>query len=172
MKALKYLFPFLLFIGFLASCDTDIKYSSNPSDRLTFSVDTVRFDTVFTTIGSSTKLLKVYNKNKNALLIEQIKLEKFGTSGFRINVDGMSGHEFNNVEILAGDSLFIFVEVTVNPTLENNPVLIEDNILFKRSGAEQSVLLEAFGQDAYIFGKKIFENDTTLTGEKPFLLQD
>lgn len=172
MKSLKYLFPFLLFIGLLASCDTEIKYSSNPGDRLTFSADTVRFDTVFTTIGSSTKLLKVYNKNKDALLIEQIKLEKFGTSGFRINVDGMSGFEFNNVEILGGDSLFVFVEVTVNPTLENNPVLFEDNILFKRAGAEQSVLLEAYGQDAYIWKKKIFENDTTLTGEKPFLLQD
>lgn len=172
MKTLKYLLPFLLFIGLLASCDTEIKYSPNPGDRLTFSADTVRFDTVFTTIGSSTKLLKVYNKNKDALLIEQIKLENYGTSGFRINVDGMSGHEFNNVEILAGDSLFIFVEVTVNPTLENNPVLFEDNILFKRAGAEQSVLLEAFGQDAYIWKKKIFENDTTLTGEKPFLLQD
>ncbi len=173
MKTLtKYLFPFLLFIGLFASCETDIKYSSDPGDRLTFSADTVRFDTVFTTIGSSTKLLKVYNKNKDALLIEQIKLENFGTSGFRINVDGMSGSEFNNVEILGGDSLFIFVEVTVNPTSQNNPVLIEDNILFKRAGAEQSVLLEAFGQDAYIWKKKIFENDTTLTGEKPFLLQD
>lgn len=173
MKILKYLLPILVFVvGSLASCNTDIKYSTNPGDRLQFSADTVRFDTVFTTIGSATQLLKVYNKNKQAVLLEQIRLENHTTSGFRINVDGMSGTEFNNVEVLGGDSLFIFVEVTIDPTSQNNPVLFEDRIHFTRAGADQTVLLEAFGQDAYIWKKKIIENDTILTGEKPFLLQD
>ncbi len=172
MKPLRLIVFLFLTIGIFAACENEVNYSANPNDKLYFSADTVRFDTVFTTVGSSTRLLKVYNRNKQDLLIENIRLEDHANSGFRINVDGMRGTEFSNVEILAGDSIFVFVEVTVNPTSANNPMLIEDHIRFRRAGNEQSVLLEAYGQDAYIWSKKIIDKDTTLTGEKPFLLKD
>lgn len=172
MKHLRFVLYLLLIAGIFTACENNISYSGNPNDKLHFSADTLRFDTVFTTVGSATKLLKVYNPNKQALIIENIRLENHPNSGFRMNVDGMSGAEFSNIEILSGDSLFVFVEVTVNPTSVNNPVLIEDHIRFRRAGAEQAVLLEAYGQDAHIWRKKIIDKDTTFTGEKPFLLYD
>ena len=49
----------------LYSCREE-QLSTDPSLKLTFSKDTVCFDTVFTTIGTSTLRLMVYNKNANA----------------------------------------------------------------------------------------------------------
>ena len=105
-----------LLLNLLAGCDgLDENYSTNPNHRLSFSTDTLSFDTVFTTIGSATKQFMVYNKNSEPLNIERIIQASPATSGFRINVDGRKGDNFDNVRIAAKDSMYIFVEVTVNP---------------------------------------------------------
>ena len=98
-----------LLLNLLAGCDgLDENYSTNPNHRLSFSTDTLSFDTVFTTIGSATKQFMVYNKNSEPLNIERIILASPATSGFRINVDGRKGDNFDNVRIAAKDSLCIF----------------------------------------------------------------
>ena len=87
--------PLLVLSSLLfASCDDDETYTTSPSALLTFSEDTIRFDTVFTTIGSSTQLFKVYNRGDEALMLPSVRLASGGRSGFRVNVDGMSGTEF------------------------------------------------------------------------------
>ena len=76
----------------LLSCDgLDENYSNNPNHRLSFSVDTLSFDTVFTTIGSATKEFMIYNRNDQPLLISEIMLASGEETGFRINVDGRKG---------------------------------------------------------------------------------
>ena len=73
MNRLYFIFlPVLIF--WFASCERE-DISSNPSLKLNFSRDTVMFDTVFTTIGSSTRYFKVYNKNSNDLRISSIERE-------------------------------------------------------------------------------------------------
>ncbi len=163
----------LLLIGVLSACDDfDEKFSSNPSHKLSFSNDTILFDTVFTTIGSATKQFMVYNRNKEPLNIEAIKLAK-GSSGFRLNVDGRSGESFQNISILEKDSLFILVEVTVDPTGKNEPLLIEDKLEFTVNGAIQPVVLRTYGQDANLYkGGYFITKDTTWTAIKPFLIYD
>ena len=88
----------------LTSCIDD-DFTTNPSHVLAFSTDTVAFDTVFTTIGTSTRSFRIYNRNKKSLNISSIKLADAEHSGFHINVDGMSGDNFTHVEIRGKDSL-------------------------------------------------------------------
>jgi hypothetical protein len=157
----------LLAIGCLFISCNDDDFSTNPSYQLSFSRDTLTFDTLFTTVGSTTQAFMIYNKNSKPIKISEIKLADNST--FRINVDGVSGHLFTNVEIRANDSLYVFVEVTIDPKDENLPFLVEDSILFYTNTNAQQVKLIAYGQDAIVFTSRTLP-DTTLLGEKPYLI--
>lgn len=166
--------PLLVLSSVLSvSCEDEETYTTSPSALLDFSTDTVRFDTVFTTIGSSTQLFKVYNRGGESLMLPSIRLASGGRSGFRVNVDGMSGTEFADVEVRDGDSLYVFVEVTVDPRDEDNPFLLRDSLQFLlQSGLYQQVQLEAYGQDMIVLRGVSFATDTTLTGERPYVVYD
>lgn len=159
---------FFLVIVFL-SCKKDEIYTTDDF-LLTFSTDTVFFDTVFTTIGSATQSLIVYNKSNKPVKLKKIKLGKGKSSFFKINIDGISTYEFENYELDRNDSFYIFVQVKIDPTNSNNPILVLDSIEFHTEKNIYDVKLLAFGQDVIIFRKKIIENDTVLTSEKPFLI--
>ena len=165
-----------MFLGTLLfpACDgLEESYSTNPSLRLAFSTDTLAFDTVFTTVGSATKQFLIYNNNDEPLNMETIMLASAGSTGFRINVDGRKGDYFNNIGILAKDSMFVFVEVTVNPNGENQPLLVKDSVVFVTNGIRQSVLLEAYGQDVHLYkGGLTVLSDTLFTADKPHLVYD
>lgn len=51
---------------------------------------------------------------------------------------------------MAGDSLFVFVQVTVDPTGSTSPLLIKDSVIFETNGNIQDVKLTAIGQDVYL----------------------
>lgn len=145
---------FILFaiVGFfmcLASCRDDFEFEQSPGG-LEFSRDTVYLDTVFSDIGSSTYTLKVYNRSDKDIAIPSLRLKKGQASNYRLMVDGMPGKEFNNVELLAKDSLFIFVETTANIS-EANPAdfLYTDEIEFHSMNGVQQVHLVTLIQDAY-----------------------
>jgi len=83
-------------LTFIVACNND-DFSTNSSLKLAFSNDTLRLDTILTGIGTSTRQLKVYNRNKESLVISSITLADGSNSGFRINVDGMKGSNFSNI---------------------------------------------------------------------------
>jgi len=152
--------------------DDDEDFSTDPNLKVNFAVDTVRFDTVFTTFGSATKRIKVYNRNDKSLVFSTIELAGSGESGFRIKVPPYNGNEVHDVELLKKDSMYLLIEVTIDPQDSNSPMLIRDSIRFVYNGNTQYMQLEAFGQDAYVWRGKTIDKDTTLTGEKPFLIFD
>jgi hypothetical protein len=162
-------FVFLLFIGILislSSCRTDFVTVPSTGD-LEFSKDTVYLDTVFTNIGSSTYTLKVYNHSKNDINIPSIKLGKGLDSKYRMTVDGMQGNQgkaFNNVTILAKDSLYIFIETTAN-SADANPAdfLYTDQIQFDSGANLQNVELVTLIQDAVFLYPKRLSDGTTET---------
>lgn len=129
-----------------------VQFSDDPTLKLEFSSDTVLFDTVFTTIGSVTLPLKVYNRNQEALRIDEIALNGGSDSPFRANIDGEIGPSVTDWPLLAEDSMWIFLEVTVDPNSEQTPFVIEDELRFNANGAEQSVSLIAWGQNAHFHG--------------------
>lgn len=163
-----------LLILLVAGCnELDEPYAVDPALRLGFSVDTLSFDTVFSSVGSATKQFMVYNRNKEALLIQSVRLASGAKAGFRLNVDGRSGESFSNIRIEGKDSLFVFVEVTVDPVGADRPLLIEDRIEFTVNGATQSLLLQAYGQDVYLYkGGFTLMHDTLWTAERPYLIYD
>ena len=143
-------FTLIVVSYFLVSCDRDEDFLLDSSAELSFSVDTIRFDTVFTELGSATRILKVYNTNKQPVNINKIALERGSASSFRINVDGIPTNEATDVEIAGNDSLYIFAEVTVDPDnpLSVSPYVIEERIIVELNGVERAVRLEAWGQNA------------------------
>jgi len=156
------LIAFLMALIFFSSCRKDM-ISSDPSFKLGFSTDSVIFDTVFTSIGSVTKQLMVYNKNKDKISISSVSLVSGSQSPYRINVDGTPGLTVENIEIAPNDSAYLFVRVTIDPQNINNPFVVEDELRFVTNGNEQLVKLVAWGQDAvYILA------DQQIVGFPPF----
>lgn len=140
--------PLLVAVGFFSSCRKDEQFTDEPV-QLTFSEDTVLFDTVFTELSTSvTKRFTARNPNANAVTVD-VSLEGGTASPFRINVDGASGTAFSDVEILGGDSFFVFVEVLPGAGGVNTPFVVEDHVRFHTNGAEQAVALVVWGQDAH-----------------------
>lgn len=136
------------FISQLVSCKKE-KFITDSSARIQFSQDSVLFDTVFTQIGSSTRNIRVRNKNNQKIKISSIRLEGGSSSQFIVNVDGAKGISFTDLEIAANDSMYVFIQVNVNPTNSNSPLIISDALNFVVNGNEQRLILEAWGQDAY-----------------------
>lgn len=142
-------FVIALLVGsiiFLSSCDKDELFDKPVS--LSFSQDTLLFDTIFTTIGSSTQTLKIFNPKDQDIEIDHIHLGLGDKSPFRINVNGLSGVSFNNIDLAARDSLFLFAEVTIDPSSNDQPMIVTDSIVFNTNGKVQNIKLVAWGQDA------------------------
>lgn len=157
MTKIKNYYAFILFIllanlSLLNSCQKDFDFTTDPNAKLAFTTDTLRFDTVFTSIGSATRFFKILNNNNKSIKISRISLENPTPSvtgaTFNLNVDGISGREFQDVEIGANDSIYVFVETTINPSAVNNPFIINHFINFETNGNKQKVVIEAWGQNA------------------------
>ena len=145
----------LLAFSFQA-CKKEHHISDDPSLKLSFSADTVLFDTVFTSLGSATHQLKIYNRSDNDLKISSIRLTGGEASPYRFNLDGENGTEFYDKTLPAGDSLFSFLRVTINPNDMNTPFVVEDELEFVTNGNTQTIKLLAWGQNAnYIVGDKV-----------------
>lgn len=127
------------------------------SGNLEFSKDTVFLDTVFTTIGSSTRTLKVYNRTRDDVEIPVIRLAQGQMSSYRLNVDGEAGKEFENIPILARDSLFIFIESTFDVSQTNELEFLNiDAIQFDMGNNLQEVQLVTLVKDAvFLFPKTL-----------------
>lgn len=155
---LKYFFRILLYLVFISlfwSCQKDDDFNTDSDYKLELSSDSVLFDTVFTTLGSTTKVLMVYNNSDKPVKISSVKLEGGTNSFFRLNVDGVPGVDFKDVEIDANDSMFVFMTVRIDPANSNNPLVVDDKIQFITNGNIQEVMLVAWGQDAhYIVANK------------------
>ena len=166
----------------LSSCRKELKVDDDPSLKLEFSSDSIIFDTVFTTVGSITRNLKVYNRHDKAVNISSIRLMGGSSSNYRINIDGTPGIEDRDIEIAGNDSLYIFVRVTIDPTAGTTPFVVTDEISFLTNGNDQKVVLAAWGQDAhYIVADKtigsikyriVAPEDSTVTwpADKPYLV--
>ena len=156
-----------------ASCTPeDEVLTREESVQLLFDQDTVQFDTVFTTVGSTTQWLQVYNPQPKAVNIGVVSLASPEKSPFRLLLNGEAGTQFSNVRLRGGDSLLLLVEVTVDPTNTDLPFIVKDSIQFSTNGNVQYVNLEAWGQDAYFLKSAIITQDTTFSGQRPYVICD
>lgn len=162
-QLLNTLFYILLSVALPVACDDGEEFSSSPSLQLEFSCDTLSFDTLFTSIGSSTRMMKAYNRSGSGLRITSVTLQSGGSSGFRINVDGQYAQHLTDLEVRDGDSLYIFVEATLDKNGEHFPFVMCDNICFTlESGVQQYVTLLAYGRNVQFMHGRVVDSDTIL----------
>lgn len=160
MRILSYLFVAFILI-LVSSCRNDFEFEPS-TGNLEFSRDTVYLDTVFTNIGSSTYTLKVYNRSDKDIKIPSIRLGEGENSKYRLMVDGMSGKIFSNVELLARDSMFVFIETTIDYSEYANSettFLYTDQIQFSSINGQQNVELVTLVQDAVFLYPNRDENE-------------
>ncbi len=161
------LYIFLVILAGISACKKDPVVTED--GELSFSSDTVTFDTVFTTLGSATLSFKIYNRGSSTLRIRSIALAGAERSFFHLNIDGESARSLHNVDVPPDDSLFIFVAVTVDPLNSDNPLVVKDSVLFDINGRLSNVKLIAYGQDVNLINGKIF-GSVTWTRNKPYLV--
>lgn len=136
----------IMLLGVITSCK-HASYYTHQDARLKFSTQIVTFDTIFTSVNSITRTLKVYNPY-NAPILTDIALVGGENSYYSINVDGESCVVAHEVEIAAKDSIFIFIKTNIPPNQANVPMLVADTLAFYTNGHRQNVDLLAYGQDA------------------------
>jgi hypothetical protein len=155
-------FLFVLCIMWLAttlfsSCYEE-KFTTDPGDTLTFSTDTLQFDTVLTAISTVTRYFKVYNPHDLFIRISEVRLTGEYAGFFRLNVDGTTGDIIRDIQINPKDSIYVFAEATIDPDqpVSISPFFIESDVSFTVNNQEQKVKLVAWGQNAnYIPGPDV-----------------
>lgn len=163
----------IIFLIGVGSCTPeDEVLTRDEGVQLIFSADTVQFDTVFTTVGSTTQWLQVYNPQAKAVDISWVSLATPENSPFRLLLNGEAGTRFNDVRLRGGDSLLLLVEVTVDPQNTDLPFIVKDSVEFRTNGNVQHVILEAWGQDAYFLKSEVIVQDATFSGERPYVICD
>ncbi|MGI6242931.1 MAG: right-handed parallel beta-helix repeat-containing protein [Prevotella sp.] len=177
MKVKHLLFMMVMALGLVTSCSDDDSFSSSSSRLLTFSTDTVKIDTVFSNVPSTTRSLWVFNHSGDGLRCQSVRLERGAESGFRVNVDGVYLGEAQNyathdVEVRNKDSIRVFVELTSPVNNQETPQLNEDNLIFTlESGVEQRVNLKAYAWDATLWKNVRIERDSTISSpDRPIVI--
>lgn len=137
---------------------------------VTFSDDTLNFDTVFTAAGSFTTGILIYNKQNEPITLSTVKLKNGNSSYFHINVDGFTGNVVNNINIAAHDSIYVFATVNINPTDTSTPFIVTDELIATLNGKDFSVPFVAYGQNAhYIVSDSLSGTNNWLT-DKPYVV--
>lgn len=135
-----------LLIMAMSACDDD--FATAPGAQPVASVDTLDLGMVLAGNSSKTYQLKLYNHEDKELRLSSIALRHAGESGFRINVDGMTGSAFTQSDLLripAGDSLYLFIEATF-PDREAGVGQHLDYVDVLCNGRMSSVVLKAESQ--------------------------
>ena len=156
----------ILFLG----CKKD-SFITSPDATISVSADTLHYDTVFTSAGSITQSFKIFNDNNQKLRLSSVKLMGGSASPFNINVDGIATSEAINLEINANDSLYVFVQVTIDPASGNLPFIVRDSIQISFNGNTRLVQLEAWGQNAHFLRNKEINTAETWANDLPYVIQ-
>jgi len=161
---LKHILILLSFLSIFFACN---RFKNAEPGELSFENDTVFFDTIFTQVGSTTKIFEVYNNTNKAIKIDQVFLAAGENSKYRLNIDGSSENNAKNITINAKDSLFIFIEVTINSAKDD--LIEEDSIIFISGNNRQRVVLDAVGKDVHLINGALI-NTQTWIADKPYLI--
>lgn len=155
----------------LSSCIED-GFTQSSSDRPLFSVDTLKMGVVYTDEVTPTFSFKVFNPNKKGLNISKVTLGGDDPSIFRLNVDGFSGSEFQDVEIRSNDSIFVFVEATPKAHGLLTTKRSSATVSFLVNGVQYPVVVTLDGQDIERISGLTVTSDMHLTAARPYRISD
>ncbi|HEU4633312.1 MAG TPA: hypothetical protein VFS22_04965, partial [Flavisolibacter sp.] len=149
----------LLAAAVFLSCRKE-SFTTSSDAVLKTDVDTLHFDTVFTTSGSASQVFKIINENGKGIKIGSVRLAGGISSPFKMNVDGIAGTTVSNIEIAANDSAYVFITVSIDPNASNLPFVVRDSIEISYNGNTKWLQLDAYGQNAtFLRNKRITDNE-------------
>lgn len=155
-----------------AACGRQPSLFPSGDGALRASCDSLRFDTLFSGLSSTTAWMRIYNASAQPLRIDSVYLLSGGGSGFRASVDAFALSESRNLSIPAGDSLFVFVELTAPEQQQPGPCHIEDKLCFAYGDERLDIVLDAYAWDAVMWRGKTIDVDTLLRADKPYVIYD
>lgn len=174
---MRFLLPLLLVLSALVTvvlpgCEPkEDLLTTDSSARLEFSLDTVKFDTVFVSVGTVSKRLWVYNRNARAVRVSEISLQSQPGVNYSLLVNGDAGLTLRDVEIRGRDSLLVLVRATIDPTpTALKPFLVVDDLRFRTNGNEQAVKVLSYGQNAYFHDAELIQRNTIWRADKPHVV--
>lgn len=175
-KSLFRILIWLLIFGAVWACNpVEEEISSDPNLKLTYwddysEIDTVKFDTLLTSVGSITHRFKIKNPNQNAILIENIHLGLGDNSEYSIAVNGAQSASFQNEVVLGYDSILVLVEVFIDPMNLDLPFIVKDSVVINYNNNTDDVKLVAWGQDANFIDSEVLTCDAVWDSPKPYVI--
>lgn len=174
MKKRQILFSLLSFSlvsGSIISCKPPGADFTFEKTQLRLSADTIYFDTLISTVKSVTKRLRLYNDESKAVTIEHIGISN-SSNAFSIIVNGIEGTDFDNTNLLPGDSLLVLLNANLEEQNQDLPYVIEETLSLTTNANEQRVPVIAWGQDAHFLRDSILVCNSTWTAGKPYVIYD
>ena len=153
----------------ITSCKKE-SFITSADAILRTSEDTLHFDTVFTSLGSTTQYLKIFNLNNQKLKLSSLILKGGASSFFKLNVDGIAGTNFKDLELEANDSMYMFATVRIDPNLANLPFLVRDSIEILYNGNTKWIQLQAYGKNARFLNNVKVTTDSSFTNSMPIVI--
>ena len=114
--------------------------------------------------------MKIINANNQQLQLAAIRLMGGAQRYFHINIDGSPGPELDNIDLDAGDSLYIFAAVLIDPQTADLPFVVQDSIQVAFNGTQQYIQLEAWGQNANFLKNQVLNGNTTWNNKLPYVI--
>ncbi|QKG54507.1 hypothetical protein [Hymenobacter sp. BRD67] len=177
MLKIRYLLPVFLLLSGIASLTISgckpREEELQTTGGLAFSADTVKFDTVFTTIRTVTKRLWVYNRNPKAVNVDLVSLDSPATSPYTLLINGDLKQTATNLFIRGNDSLLILVRALLKDNGQNGlakNLVVQENLNFRTNGQDQHVLLRSFGQNIYLHQDATLPCGEVWTNDRPHVL--
>lgn len=172
MKELKYgIFSAIALILSITGCIED-GFTTSPSSQPRYSVDTLALGTLFTAEPTPTYSFKIFNPHNKALNISSIAMRDDSDGLFRLNVDGIAGSRFSDIEIRRKDSIFVFVEATLPELGLDHPTLYKRHLDITTNGVTSTVVITASGLDATRLRGRVLTTDTRLDAKRPYIIYD
>src|SRR5882757_2136354 len=165
---LVFLLP-VVFLVLSAGCRKN-DFITSPNAVIRLSTDTLFFDTVFVSTGSVTEFVKIVNGNNQRLRLSAVRLMGGSGSYFHLNIDGASGPERDNIDLEAGDSLYIFVAVQIDPRSDSLPFIVQDSIEVAFNGNTEFIQLQAYGQNAHFLRNAVLTGSTVWDNRLPYVI--
>ncbi|RDC65758.1 hypothetical protein [Adhaeribacter pallidiroseus] len=143
--------------------------TTNPTAKLEFSTDSIKFDTVFVNTGSVSRAVWVYNRQEKAVKISEVKLAQ-ADAAYQLIIDGQEANEVNNLLLRGQDSLLVLVKVKIPATSDTSAFILTNAITFLTNSNRQQIPVVSYGQNAYFHNKTEITANTTWKADKPHVI--
>lgn len=136
-----------------------------------FSIDTLRFDTLFSEEPSIFQRFVIFNTSDKAFNIDRLELRS-ANHDLKATVQGIQNTLFEDIYLRGKDSLLVLVQITPGKTGRNSPVLQSANFIVARGQAQLTLPIVFSTRDIQKLTRVHITENTTWQDTSVFLIKD